>query len=445
MNTLHLRSWTLRLASVAAGVLAVGCFAIPAAYASPGDLSFVGCTGLLPDCTSTNPVDALTGAAAVAVTPDGMNMYVASQTTFAISHFTLDLAGNTTYAGCTGEHPGCTPISPLVPLASVSALAVSPDGKHLFVTHFQYPSTLGSGVSEFTIDAAGNLTFDGCYGYPSGCTPFGTGQELDDADAVAVTRDGKNLYVASLSGSISHFIIGPDNNLIYSGCIGNGTKGCSEDTNSGLTPSGLAVTPDGKNLYASSYNGMVTHFGIDTAGNLTYADCNGNSAGCTPISPGGALSLARGVLVSPDGRNVYASAAHAVTHFRLGGTGSLYFAGCTGDVTGCHATTPVAALDGFNAALATTYDGAHLYVTSNQGSEVSRFGVDSAGNLNYLGCTGELTGCGGTTVIHALDGADGLAVAPNDAHLYVAGGSGNDVSDFTIAGFSSLACPATPG
>jgi DNA-binding beta-propeller fold protein YncE len=197
---------------------------------------------------------------------------------------------------------------------------------------------------------------------------------------MAITRDGKNLYVAAYTAqTISHFIIGPDNNLIYSGCIGNDPDGCNTDIGGGaLAPNGVAVTPDGTNLYVGSADGLVTHFRADAAGNLSYADCNGNFPGCTPISPGGALGRVTGVVVSPDGLNVNTSAAHAVTHFRLGGTGNLYFAGCTGHVTGCRTTTPAKALDNTDA-LATTSDGARLYVTAYEGSAVSRFGVDSAG------------------------------------------------------------------
>src|ERR1700745_2390063 len=89
---------------VAAGVLAN----VSSASAIPGDLTFAGCIGDLPGCTTTTPPKALDGAYDVAVS--GQNAYVTSGSV--VSHFTLDAAGNLTFAGCIGDLPGCTTTTP---------------------------------------------------------------------------------------------------------------------------------------------------------------------------------------------------------------------------------------------------------------------------------------------------------------------------------------------
>ncbi len=47
-------------------------------------------------------------------------------------------------------------------------------------------------------------------------------------------------------------------------------------------------------------------------------------------------------------------------------------------------------------------------------------GVANPGDLAFDGCIGELAGCTGTTVIHALDGADAVTATPDGTQLYAA-------------------------
>ena len=427
------------MAAVAAAVLTAGGLAVPAAFAGAGDLAFVNCNGLLPDCTSTAPWNAVSGADAVAVTPDGTNLYVAALTggyNADISHFTIDRAGNLTYRDCIGDTPGCTPTSPAHVLDLTVSLAVSPDGRNLYAAGggLYYGS-----VSHLSIGDRGSLTYDGCYGYFTGCTQTNPEEALSGAAAVTVTPDGKHLYVASESkGAVSHLTIDAAGNLTFDGCVSNFLAGCTPfGASSSAVFEALAVTPDGKYLYALSgftAPGAVYQFVIDPAGILLFTGCIGNEPTCVPVSPPNMLYGGTGLLVNPAGGNLYVSARHAVSYFRIGASGTLIYTGCIGNVTGCRVPSPAGALEGADG-LAATSDGAHVYVPSESGSEVSRFGVDASGNLVFAGCTGELAGCAGTSLIHALDGAFAVAVSPNNTHLYVAGFEGDDVSHFTIAGF----------
>src|SRR5690242_1249538 len=87
-----------RFGAVLAAVLAMATFGTAVAAADPGDLSYANCVGNNPGCAPTNPPAALTGASAVAVTPDGKHLYALG--TNGVSHFLVDATGAITFAGC---------------------------------------------------------------------------------------------------------------------------------------------------------------------------------------------------------------------------------------------------------------------------------------------------------------------------------------------------------
>jgi len=364
-----------------AGVVVAGGLAIPAASAAPGGLAFAGCVGDLAGCAATSPANALDGSSAVTVV--GNQVYTASSWEGTVSHFTMDLAGNLTYDGCLGNLPGCTALSSDLAISTPTALAAA--NGQLYVA-----SADSQTVSHFTIDAAGNLAFAGCIGDLAGCTSTSPAGALDGAWGVAITPDGQHLYAASLMGN------------------------------------------------------AISHFTIDSAGNLTFAGCIGSLTGCATTSPAGALNGADALVVTPDGHHLYAAAttANAVSHFTIDPAGNLNYAGCIGDLFGCATMTP-GALDGADA-LAITSDGAHVYAAGGSGHAISHFTMDAAGNLNYAGCIGDHAGCATTSPAGALVGVNGLAVTGDGAHLYATAFTGNAVSHFAIAGFTTANPPGGP-
>ena len=153
-----------------------------------------------------NPLD---GATAVAVSPNGSSVYVASNTAGTVSHFFADPTGVKllSWDGCVsddGSGGGCAKGPKQgAPLAGSQALAVSPDGKTLYSVS---PST--DSLAWFSVAPQGQLTFKGCLSDEAilGCTrPHG--EPLEDADGVAVSPDSSTVYVASVGGTVASFVV----------------------------------------------------------------------------------------------------------------------------------------------------------------------------------------------------------------------------------------------
>jgi DNA-binding beta-propeller fold protein YncE len=141
----------------------------------------------------------LEGARSVAVSPDGSSAYVASNRGFAV----LDRAADGTLtqkpglAGCI-SHAGAGPCTAGRGFFTPTAVAVRPDGTEVYVTAF-----LNGAVAVFDRAADGSLTqkpgLAGCVSN-TGAGPCVDGTALDDAESVAVSPDGSSAYVVSAEG-----------------------------------------------------------------------------------------------------------------------------------------------------------------------------------------------------------------------------------------------------
>src|ERR1019366_4674968 len=166
------------------------------------------------------------------------------------------------------------------------------------------------------------------------------GTPLTGVDGVAVSPDGKSVYVASFGAdTITHFFAAPQGQITYDGCVSDDGSGglCVDAPGTPLTdPNGVAVSPDGKSVYAASFAaGTVTHFFAAPQGQISYDGCvsDTGSGGLCADAPGTPLTGASAVAVSSDGKSVYVTSfsADTIANFSAAPPAQLTFSGCISD------------------------------------------------------------------------------------------------------------------
>ena len=314
------------------------------------------------------------------------------------------------------------------------AVAVSPDGRSIYVASF--------GVSDLVAGNPGAVAVfrrtakDGRIaqlGKQSGCvgaavTGCAGARAVEGASGLAVSPDGRNVYVSALgSGSVAAFARTATGGLSQlpaaAGCVGGeATDGCGPAR--GLEqPTDLAVSADGRNVYVSSFgNGAVAAFSRSSNGQLVqlagsgacvaHSDEDGTTDGC---AAGRGLTLPNAIAISPDGRNVYALSDESLAVFRRGPSGALTqlgaAAGClSGDGSGGDCTSyPLlyAAID-----IAVSPDGTTVYVSTYSPGAIHVFRRNPQ--------TGALTPLAPVTDGTGLEGVSDVEVSPDGANLYAA-------------------------
>jgi DNA-binding beta-propeller fold protein YncE len=270
-----------------------------------------GCIGGGPS-SGCRPATALDKPTSVAVSPDGENVYVAAMGSSAVEVMARNpRTGALTQAGCVAARPipGCATGRAL---GGVDVVAVSPDGESVYAGSFR-----SGAVVTFARDPRnGSLTQTGCVsGAVAGCAP---GTALGGVEGLAVSADGENVYAAAaISGAVAVLDRGADGTLTQPppprGCLAESTaNGCAPARVTGGADA-VAVSPDGKNVYVAAglEDGMAIFSRDPATGALrqlpgtTGCMVNAAAIGC---SLGRSFADPEGVAVSPDGRNVYVGA-----------------------------------------------------------------------------------------------------------------------------------------
>ena len=250
----------------------------------------------------------------VAVSPDGRSVYVASAGTNSITRFDRMPNGALKYRGCVanrGAH-GCRKPQH-DSLEGASDVVVSPDGRSVYVTALD-----GDSVSRFARAPTGAISFKGCVASrgANGCRRPAH-NSLGGAEALAVSPDGTSVYVASLEGNaVSRFDRAASGVLEYAGCIADdGGHGCREPTHNSLhSADGVAVSPDGRSVYVTALTGAsinggpgsLTRFERAANGTLTYRGCWADEGQHDCTAPAlDSLGSPASLAVSPDGTSVY--------------------------------------------------------------------------------------------------------------------------------------------
>ena len=244
--------------------------------------------------------------------------------------------------------------------------AITPNGHDLIVN-------LGSTLASYAIGQSGALT-------PNGPT---IARPPTDAPAVAITPDGRNVYVAnSVDGTISTYSIATNGILAQAGPDVSSAVGPNSE------PWALAVTPDGHQLFvANRHDGTVSALVIGAGGALTRTNTS-------VISGANDHSGVYALAISPNGRYLYSanSGQGSVSSFGIGAGGAL---------------TPIQAsvLTGRNvhaypAAVGVSHDSRYLYVANGFDGTVATLAIGNRGQLTRLG-----------TNVPSTYSPDGLAVA----------------------------------
>jgi DNA-binding beta-propeller fold protein YncE len=389
------------------------------------------------------------GSRAIAVSPDGKNVYVASSKSDAIAIFKRDpRSGALTQPPGTG---GCVAVkgggcATAVGLDGPNSVAVSPDGKNVYAT-----SRASNAISVFHRNqSTGALVqLPGAAGCTSGLpVPVcAGGRALVGPDVVVVSPSGSNVYVGSFFGNAvavfdrdraSGALTQPGDS---SGCIAEAIAGCTTGIALGA-PEGMAISADGASVYvASALSNAVAVLARDrSTGTLTQpgggTGCIVNSAltGCTT---GVELSGANAVAFNPGG-DVYVTSlfSNSVTSFGRSSTGGLTQRkgtfGCLVYLraTGCSFGRAMVAPEG----LAISPDAANVYVAAFRTGaiDVLERGKKS-GTVNQLpgpaGCLAprSVPGC---TRARALRGVSSIALSPDGRNLYSTSFGSNAVDIF---------------
>ncbi|MEK6276972.1 MAG: beta-propeller fold lactonase family protein [Actinomycetota bacterium] len=352
------------------------------AQAAPGQLGFLQ--------SRTDEVDAygIDGPVAVAVSPDGRNVYVAGFFDDALAVFGRD-PHNGALSWVEEETANGN-------LAGAEGVAVSPDGRAVYATGFtsdtlvalaRDPGTGALDPVDFEEDAVNGI--DG----------------LDQADSVALSPNGRNVYVTALiDDSLASFSRDPQTGtLAFLGIQRDGEKGVD-----GLDrPENVALSPDGHNVYVTSDGDDAVAVFSRNPGTGLLSFVGAKKDGVNGVD---GLDDAFGVATAPDGRHVYATSYgdNAIAAFsRDPDGGGLSFIGASMDGSG--------GVDGLRGSHAVTVspDGRHVYATGHGDAALAAFNRNpDTGRLSPVDL--EAMGTGG------VDGAPdyGLAISSDARNLY---------------------------
>jgi DNA-binding beta-propeller fold protein YncE len=431
------------------------------------------------------PGRALVAPSAVVVSPDGGSVYVAAAGEDAVAVFARDAGSGVLRQlpgarGCVAEDTdsGCAAAHPLF---GVDVLAVSPDGRNLYAASENgvvvFSRQAGSGEIRQLAAPVGCLTGGG----DGACT---TAVGMDAPTGLAISPDGGSVYVASSGGgSVAVFSRNSATGALSqlagaAACVApeaadpggvddNATSPCTAvvGLNSPPAKSGeqtsVAVSPDGKSVYVASYEAVAV-FSRSASGALSQA---GAPAGCVATrdaidegldcAEARGLGFGTGIVVAPDGQTVAVSSSPILTADFLVDSGVAVFrrnpatgslgqsAGAGGCVTdlgaplGCShgrglGTDPNAEYSPNAVALGA--DGKTLYVATVRGSgdetgTISTFALGASGTLTQLpgrfGCLGPPGG--GCESVRGMTGSAAVAVSRDGRNVYAAGYSSDSI------------------
>ncbi|MFC1726539.1 beta-propeller fold lactonase family protein, partial [candidate division KSB1 bacterium] len=366
-------------------------------------------------------VTGMNGATCVEVTPDGSGVYVGSYLANAVAVFGSDPAADTlifVQQQLKGSDTGGGLVDKM---GGVKCLAISPDGKHVYVGAWD-----DYAVVIFSRDPATNeLTY---LGYKQDPSMGGSSEGLSATAGITVSPDGAHVYATGFyDNELVVFSRDPETGALTWVEYQRNT----EDHGGGVVSNMAAahdvvVSPDGKHVYvAGAGNDAVVEFSRNPAtGKLTFV----GSITQTDIG-GTGLDDNRYLTISHDGKHVYSASSidDAVTVLsRNSTTGVLTFV----EYRKHGVDNGGGMVDGLDTpyGLAVSRDGNYLYVITNTSNALTVFKRNpSTGSLTYIE-----THVDGTNGIDGLGTSDyqGLAVSPDGINVYGTGYNDDAITVF---------------
>jgi fibronectin-binding autotransporter adhesin len=371
--------------------------------------------------------------AATSLALAALTLLIMAATALAAAGQLTQLAGT---AGCvsdTGSGGACVDGKAL---HSARAVAASPRGGSLYVASY-------NSMAVFRRDATtGRLTqlpgTSGCVSRGGSGGACAVARGFKGPTSVAVSPDGENVYVTSgISDAVVVFARNASTGALTqlsgtAGCVSPSDASCAVGK-AMLGANSVVVSPDGKNVYvAANQSDAVTAFRRNTStGALTQLD---GTAGCIKqgsgdCRPGRALDGANSVAISPDGASVYVASklSDAVAAIRRSTTTGVLFqapgtGGCMSE-TGSETCTDGKALDGaFSVAVSSNNE--TVYVASFESDALAVFrrnaGSTSLSRLpGTAACVSENGSGGQCSDGKALNGSVSVAVSPDGKSVYV--------------------------
>ena len=441
----------------------------------------------------------LLGVNAVAVSPDGKNVYAVAGTAGSIPATSFGAlvvmsrdpaTGAIAEVGCMssdgtdGRVAASGACTAMPSLLGADGVAVSPDGSTVFIS----AGSSGSVVAFSRNPENGSLTRLGCYQFrPPLGSPCPPANVYFDAASIVASADGISLFVASpMQGAISAFTappaVSPSSSAAGSGlatlfagaesgggvlnpCIAvNGFDGsCAVGIATGGID-GLQLSPDGKQLYGvAGEPDAIDGFTIGAGGTLGETSC------LMPSPPHGLCTASHfmtdptSLSIAPDGANAYVADSGGsegkIDVLRRDPTsGALSDTGCVDLLPeekpkkGAHEAEeeeeeveeepsgpdPCSSVAGLHSAqvLAVTGDGATVYALGSDSAVV--FSRDrSTGKLTEVSCAAdEDTRCTNFREVPVSD----AVLSPDGREVYVAGG--NAVTAFGVGSTIATASAA---
>jgi 6-phosphogluconolactonase len=344
-------------------------------------------------------------------------LFVSTQGDSLVSSYAIDLSTGLLTANGAGVATGGVP----------SAMLLSPSGDALFIAN-----SATNNISTYTVKSDGTLTA-GSSTLPTGTTPLS--MAIDSAAHFLFVAN-QGLQIDPASSTISVFSIQSGS---LTEVVGSPFRVAALSASSGPGPSAVAVTPDGKFLYvANQFDGTVTGFSVDASGVLTrltpgatatvgtapsgmdittdggflyisnsgssnvsaFAICNQVVTSCSvPTSPDGALTPVTGspfsaglgptsIVAAPSGKFLFVvdRQSNQISEYKLAtGTGELT-ANTQASISTGNTPTGVTLRVGTTVISTTQGTTDYLYVANLGSSTITAYSFDStAGVLGLVG------------------------------------------------------------